>query len=163
MIPQSLRRPAAVIGLIGVLCTMIGCDGVRTVSDRDIELMPVTRLRELMEKQAQKPDGDTLLLFDVRAQREFDEGHLPRAEQLALQQVPNRIRKNDRIERFDHVVIYGEHPADPPTRALAKRLMSRKYGDIYVYDGGIADWRSRGLPLEAAAPASSGSADSGGG
>lgn len=152
MISRMIPRFVASVCLLFVVVGSIGCDGVRTVSDRDVELMPVTRLRDLMAEQQANPGGDALLLLDARPDEDYAESRLPNAEHLPLQRVTNRVGRDDRIERYDHVVIYGDHPADPPAKALAKRLMSKKYGDIYVYDGGMADWRSRGFELETGPP-----------
>ena len=149
MLHQRFLLRLAVLPFAVAVLLAVGCDGVRAVSEEDIELMPNPRLRELLEKQSENPVKAHVLVLDPRPTSDYLTARIPSAQHLPLSSVPPYADRDPRIERYKYVVVYGDHPSSPPARALAKRLMSKKYKDIFVYDGGIADWTARGLKTEA--------------
>ncbi len=101
----------------------------------EVERVKPTELRELLEH------GKRLQLIDVRSPREYDEGHVPGAVNVPLEQVEARL---------------GDlHPHDPAVlicqsgkRAdLGRELLERHRTDLIVLEGGTGAWVRAGLPV----------------
>lgn len=135
---------AGLSGLSG-LSGLAGCGG--RVSDRAINLVTAPRVQELLQRSAQKPEKAVVLLLDARSDEAIAAGHLPGARPLSIADVGLDRGRDRAMSRYDTIVVYGEHRSDTMATALTKRLMSLKYDDVYLYDGGVADWASRGLPI----------------
>ncbi len=85
--------------------------------------------------------GDHLLL-DVRTPQEFNSGHIPGAENIAVQELASRLSE---VPQGQPVVIYcrsGNRSAQ-----ASQILYSAGYGDVYDL-GGIIDWQAAGLPIQ---------------
>ena len=132
---------------IAVICSG-GCDGQRTVSDRSLEFIDAPRLSELIAEAEAEPGKSRLLLIDPRDEISFANAHLPGAQNVRLVDVPLDRGRDPAIERFKNIVVYGDHPSDPPAKGIAKRFLRMKYDNVLLYDGGLMDWTSRGLPTE---------------
>lgn len=103
--------------------------------------------------QAQKlyDDQSQTLFVDVRPEKDFQSGHIPGALNLPIdsfQQQWNRLPKNKTI------VLYqgGESGGDicAFSRSAGRILLSQGfgYGDINVYQDGLAGWKKAGLPVK---------------
>lgn len=127
--------------LIGIQSLLSGCHD--TLSDRDIEAVPLSELRQLMNKPQQ------LGLIDPRSSREFSEGRLPGAMNLTLPEVDDQKDTLDpRLSAFKVLVVYGNDPGSAVARAMTKRLMRAGGKNVKLYSGGLAEWSGNGLKVE---------------
>jgi len=80
-------------------------------------------------------------LIDVRSPAEFSEGHIPRAINIPLEEVPQRI--NDIATEGDVVITCA-------SGARAKSCKMRDFAEnqnVLVLEGGTNAWQKKGLPL----------------
>jgi rhodanese-related sulfurtransferase len=136
-----------------MLCLSLlgGCMGPRKVSDRDIEVVDLNRVLELIENQRRSPEDRELLLIDSRSRSSFESGHIPGARHLPLQEIDPELGRDPEIESYDDIVVYADNPGSPTSKAVAKRLMRLRYDDVRLFAGGLEAWLDAGLPVEDAA------------
>jgi len=150
----------AVSGLLGGLLFALG--GCNHIDDRDINVIGLGELRAFMAEQASEPEDRVLALIDPRNQSRFDAGHLPNARHMLLSDAPLAGGRDPELDGFDNIVVYDQNPGTAPGPAMAKRLMTLKYDDVWLYRDGLDDWISAGLPVVTAADTSVGASDGGG-
>jgi rhodanese-related sulfurtransferase len=134
-----------------VLLTVAGvaaCKGGPKVSDKNLRELDYRQLQEALAAE-----GENVVLVDARPASQFDAGHLPRAMNLFL---PDVKAGDGRLKQADRIIVYAGGWQDPLGPATAKRLMSLKYHDVYLFRGGMEVWeRQQGGqgPQPATAPA----------
>ncbi len=106
------------------------------------ELSPVGG-RQLM---AQAKRGDVLVI-DVRPEAEYRAAHLPFARSIPLTELKARLAE---IPKNKPVVAYCRGPFCLMARD-AVTLMAKKGVKASRLEDGVAEWRTRGLPLHTAA------------
>lgn len=125
-----------------------GCQTKTTedsIDEREIKLID---LRKVMDDQRAARDKPILLLVDPRSPKDFAKGHLADARNMPLQSIPDRKGELDkRLEAYDRVVVYGEDRGSAVARAMAKRMLAVGYDNIYVFMGGLEEWRRANLPV----------------
>ena len=85
--------------------------------------------------------GDPIQLIDVRSAGEFDEGHVPCAVNLALEQVESRVAD---LRKDMPVVLICQSG----TRACAAgEVLSPFHRDVFVLEGGTQAWKAAGLTV----------------
>ncbi len=92
---------------------------------------------------------------DVRAFDDYEKGHLPRALSLPLEQIQVRVRQNLPDHGFE-IVIYDEGANTERAWRAAHDLQALGYLEIFVYEGGIRDWREKELAIAIHTPQSPG-------
>lgn len=77
----------------------------------------------------------------------YESGHLPGAIALPLSRVVEiaRARLHDRAAP---IVVYCASSTCQNSGIAAAKLRELGYADVRVYQGGKADWKDAGLPLE---------------
>jgi 3-mercaptopyruvate sulfurtransferase SseA len=133
-------------GLAAGVVVLGGC--APNITDADIKPIPITELRKLTLRQAQKPQEKVVALIDPRAAARFDAGHLPGARNLKLPQVPERSSRDPALAAYGHIVVYGTDPASAAARAMTKRLLRVGYDDVRMFSGGTMEWVEKGYTLE---------------
>lgn len=129
-----------------------GCQD--SISDRDIETVPLAEVRQLQTK------GGTIALVDPRSPGEFANGRIPGAMNLTLPDVPDvKDSLDPRLANYKTIVVYGNDPGSGVARAMTKRLMRAGAKNVRLFSGGIAEWSGNGMTIEKdpavkAAPAS---------
>lgn len=114
------------------------------ITDNDITDLPLAQIRKLTESG--KPNQ--VVLIDARSPREFAQGHLPDARNMTLDQFTGRRGDLDpALERFEYQVVYGNDPGSAVAKGVAKRMMIQGYKDVYMFMGGLSEWRRAGLPV----------------
>ena len=112
-------------------------DGVRYID--------VPTLREI----AARSESETVYLIDVRAEEEYNEGHIP-----GFRWFPG----GQAVQRSDEVAVVHNAPivfcCDGRTRAALTASWYRQMGfnEVYALHGGTSAWLQAGNPLESAAP-----------
>ncbi len=114
-------------------------DGVRYID--------VSTLNEM----AARSEDESVYLIDVRAQEEYNEGHIP-----GFRWFPG----GQAVQRSDEVAVVHNAPivfcCDGRTRAALTASWYRQMGfdEVYALRGGTAAWVQAGNPLESGAPTS---------
>ena len=88
--------------------------------------------------------GDRIEPLDLRSPVAFKEGRLPHARSLPLGDLPDRV---DEVPRSGVVVLYCGCPREQLLRAY-QFLRGRRHTNVFVLEGDIDAWRSRGYALE---------------
>ncbi|MGN6703417.1 MAG: rhodanese-like domain-containing protein [Burkholderiaceae bacterium] len=87
--------------------------------------------------------GKTVVL-DVRPQPEFVAGHLPDARNIPLPDLPQRIGELER-SKTKTVIVVCDNGAQ--SAKAVTQLAKAGFADVTSLAGGIAAWRSQGLPV----------------
>lgn len=125
------------------------------ITQESIIDMPLKDVRSHLADQAGQKDPSIILLIDARSAKAFAAEHIPDARNLTLADFPDRLDKqgdlDPRIDRFDYKVVYGEDRGSIVAQALVKRMLGRGYEDVYMFMGGLEEWKKAGLPVAGAA------------
>ncbi|MEO0716845.1 MAG: rhodanese-like domain-containing protein, partial [Planctomycetota bacterium] len=104
---------------------LVGCN--REVTDKDIRLVSIAEVRQ-WQRITERGDRSPMLLVDPRGERLYNAGHITGAENLRLEMVDPDDDRDARIEKRDHIVVYGDNPGSAVARAMTKRLIAAGYG-----------------------------------
>ena len=94
------------------------------------------------ELLAQARRGDVIVI-DVRPESEYQTAHLPHARSIPLAELKTRL---DEIPRGKPVVAYCRGPFCLMAMEAVGLLAKKGFKAAHLGDG-VAEWRSRGLPL----------------
>ncbi len=83
-------------------------------------------------------------VLDVRPHEEYDEGHLPKALSLPLEQLVNRLNE---IPKSREIVAYCRGPYCVLALKAVELLRARGYRAVRL-DLGVVEWRQQGWRLE---------------
>ncbi len=129
------RHPLLSLGLAGLTLALIYTElsrfwqGYKTL--KPAELTP------LMNR-------DNALVVDIRAQNEFQQGHISGAKNVQPSQFDPENKQLAAAKSLPVVVVCK---AGMTAGGIAKRLSKAGFEKVYVLDGGIEGWRAAGLPL----------------
>jgi phage shock protein E len=101
---------------------------------------PTITPRELSARQTA---GDAPVVIDVRTAAEFATGHIPGALNIPFDQVAERISEVDAPNGVALYCMMG-----PRARKGESALLASGYLSVLHIDGGLAAWKSAGLPVE---------------
>lgn len=111
---------------------------------------------ELSSQDVQRriANNDSLFLIDVLPAEHFAAVHLPRAANACVYEV-TFLHQIEEItsDRDAAIVVYGAGGATRDAAVAADKLRRAGYRNIALLRGGLDAWRSDGLPLEGADPA----------
>jgi rhodanese-related sulfurtransferase len=88
--------------------------------------------------------GSTLVL-DVREPQEFAGGHLPRARNIPLNQLPKRL---DEIGKYKERAVLLTCRSGPRAGSASRALKRAGFTSVYLLKGGVSAWQQASLPLE---------------
>lgn len=111
------------------LSTLIGVGGAQ------IGTLEATRLMN---------QGATLVL-DVREQKEFAAGHLPKARNIPVRELAKRI---DEIAKFKAKSVIVTCAGGARAGAACRFLKKAGFGNVYQLKGGLNAWQQASLPVE---------------
>lgn len=141
------------LSLLGLV--LPGCS--QSIADSDIEFISLPELRRELERDSK---GAKVQLIDTRSLAAHAQGHIPGSRHMPLTAFNVRETTLDRgLAEKDLLVVYGDDPASPTARAVAKRMMALRYKGVVMFAEGLTAWRRAGLPVtepavQGAAPAS---------
>lgn len=110
--------------------------------DRDLEAVDQAQLARLLEE-------DAVTVVDVRPVVEYRQGHIIRARSMPLEVLEQRLRD---LPRDREVVAYCRGPYCVFADEAVELLKQHGY-QARRLSGGFPEWRSAGLPVERAEPA----------
>lgn len=125
-----------------VLASLVGCN--KDVSDKDLEFVDTPVVRRQIDSA--KPGH--LRVIDARSPTDYRAGHLPKAVNLTVADLPDGARPPAEISSAKNVIVYGQSPVSGLARGLAKRLILAGHKGVKVYEGGIEAWTQSGYALE---------------
>jgi rhodanese-related sulfurtransferase len=118
----------------------------RTVSGlRAGPRVSVTELKRRLDEH------DDFLLLDVRTAADFigEQGHIPGAHNIPLEELPPRIAELGDDPRRSIVLICR---TDRRSVKAAAFLARRGFGDVRVVQGGMTEWLDNGWPVQESHP-----------
>lgn len=133
------KRRTLYIALTVLLLLVIGIAAVIALSGSDetfsetikyaYKKISAEQAKVLMEKN---PD---LMVFDVRDEKDYLQGHLPQAKLISQKELKKRITA------FDQEKIYMIYAKNDKTSAKAAEILSNSgFSKVYVLNGGIDQW-----------------------
>ncbi len=87
---------------------------------------------------------DKAAIVDVRDAAQFATGHLPNAKNIPLAELDSRIGELDKLKSKSVVVVCQ---SGTRASAAAAKLAKAGFAEVVNLDGGIAAWKTAGLPL----------------
>lgn len=87
----------------------------------------------------------TTLVLDVRDEKEFAEGHLPRARHIPVRELSTRLEE---LSRFKSKPVIVTCRSGPRAGAACRLLKKSGFTNVYQLKGGINAWQQASLPLE---------------
>ncbi|WP_053954856.1 rhodanese-like domain-containing protein [Inediibacterium massiliense] len=122
-----------IILLIGIVFfTLSGSDETFLDSERvkyNYKKVSFEQAKILLEKN---PDT---IVFDIRDEDEYLEGHLPNATQLTYKELKKKL---DYYNPDNIYMIYGE--SDKKSEKAAEVMANNGFSKIYMLNGGMQDW-----------------------
>lgn len=94
-----------------------------------------------------KAAAGEVVILDVRPQEEYDNAHLPHARSMPIGELKKRLVE---LPKDVPIVAYCRGPFCLMARDAVALLRKKGHHALHVSDG-VAEWRARGLPLEATA------------
>ncbi len=131
---------AVVFAILSIAMLLGGC---KKIDDTrlDEDLITLSELRGLMTKQAANPKEPQLIILDARRPTVIARGGIPGAQAIDLITIDSVQKRPDpKIARFDTKVVYGDNPADPIAKAVAKKMLEAGYEEVRWYRGGWEEW-----------------------
>jgi rhodanese-related sulfurtransferase len=85
------------------------------------------------------------LVLDVRDEKEFAEGHLPRARHVPLKELATRVGE---LAKFKSKPVIVTCRGGTRAGAACRALKAQGFTTVFQLKGGLAEWRKASLPLE---------------
>jgi len=104
-------------------------------------LMSSTELHQRMNQK-----DEEFVLVDVREPKEYDEGHIPEAQSIPLDNLKENAE--ELLNKNQRVVVYGENHEEPESNSAASLLESMGFRKVSDFDGGVHAWKRAGFELK---------------
>jgi rhodanese-related sulfurtransferase len=85
------------------------------------------------------------LVLDVREDKEFAEGHLPRARHIPLKDLAARLNE---IAKFKDKPVIVTCRTGARSGAACRLLKKSGFNNVFQLKGGLAAWQQASLPVE---------------
>jgi rhodanese-related sulfurtransferase len=89
--------------------------------------------------------GANVLILDVREAQEFALGHLPRARNVPLKELPGRTGE---FTKFKARPVIVTCKSGLRAAGAVRALRAAGFEQVYQLRGGVAAWQQASLPLE---------------
>lgn len=83
-------------------------------------------------------------MLDVRSAEEFATGHLPKAKNIPLQELAQRIAE---LEKSRNNVVITVCKSGVRSASAASVLTKAGFAQVFSLEGGTDSWREQGLPI----------------
>lgn len=90
-------------------------------------------------------NSSSALVLDVREQKEFAAGHLPKARHIPVRELSKRI---DEIAKFKSKPVIVTCASGPRAGAACRLLKRSGFENVYQLKGGVNAWQQASLPVE---------------
>ena len=88
---------------------------------------------------------DSIVVLDVRPDREYKAGHIPGAVSIPLAELPDRMAE---INKEHELIVYCRGPYSTLSDQAVQLLQATGY-DVKRLALGFPEWRTEGLPIQA--------------
>jgi rhodanese-related sulfurtransferase len=85
------------------------------------------------------------LVLDVRDEKDFAAGHLPKARHIPLKELPGRVGELAKF-KAKPVIVTDRSPAR--AGSACRYLKGAGFSSVFQLKGGLAAWQQASLPLE---------------
>ena len=85
------------------------------------------------------------LVLDIRDEKEFAAGHLPRARHIPVRDLAGRIGE---IAKFKDKAVIVTDRSNSRAIAACRLLRGAGFANVFLLKGGVAAWRQASLPVE---------------
>lgn len=102
-------------------------------------------LEDVLEMQV---NDEPFTFVEALPRDHFDEGHLPGAVNIPLNQVDKLAP--DLLDKGDTVVVYCASYACKASTHVTRKLLELGYRNVLDYKGGKKEWKREGFKLETA-------------
>lgn len=96
--------------------------------------------REKLESKLKDECGFTLI--EVLAEEEYEQGHLPGAINIPLEEIGREVK--DELETGREIIVYCADEDCGASPAAAEKLDNLGFENVYDYEGGKKDWIEAG-------------------
>jgi hydroxyacylglutathione hydrolase len=138
---DELARDLAGIGLDRLAGYFAG-DVVEAWRESALQTIPELTLAEVVER-LRKPGARPELVLDVRSAGEWQAGHIPRALNIPLGELDQRLEE---VPRDRPVLVHCQTGAR--AAMAASILRARGFDLVRQFPGGFAEWQMSGQPVE---------------
>ncbi|MES2074442.1 MAG: rhodanese-like domain-containing protein [Pseudomonadota bacterium] len=83
-------------------------------------------------------------IVDVREAKEFADGHLPDAKNIPLAELATRMGELDKFKSKSVIVVCQ---SGARAAKAANQLQQAGFAEVLNLEGGVAAWKSAGLPI----------------
>lgn len=90
-------------------------------------------------------DEGTAVFVDVRGQSFYQDGHIPGALSIPLNQLEERLVE---LNQDDWIILYCTWPSEETSARAAEILIAYGYSQANPILGGLEAWERAGYPLE---------------
>jgi rhodanese-related sulfurtransferase len=85
------------------------------------------------------------LVLDIRDEKDFASGHLPRARHIPLKELSNRVEE---IGKYKDKPVIVTCKSGTRAGAATRLLRNAGFNAVYQLKGGLAAWEQASLPVE---------------
>ena len=85
------------------------------------------------------------LSLDVRDEKDFAAGHLPRARHIPMRELSGRLGE---IAKFKDKPVIVTDRGGPRAGAACRFLRKSGFSNVFQLKGGVAAWQQASLPVE---------------
>jgi 3-mercaptopyruvate sulfurtransferase SseA len=143
---RSLRSPLCIAGAVALASALLpGCSPKFSQEDVDKSGISLGEVRALVEAK----DASSVLIADARGPNAYAAGHIPGAENFAINRFSGKHGETDRsLVEYKTIVVYADNPGSASSSALALRMMSTGYDNVRTFFEGFDAWKRAGLAVE---------------
>jgi rhodanese-related sulfurtransferase len=86
---------------------------------------------------------DKAVIVDVRPANEFAQGHMPGAINVPFSELPLKVGQLNKYQSKTVILVCATGAQSRKARSQLKKI---GFNEVYVLNGGFAEWQSQGLP-----------------
>ena len=124
--------------LISLLLTCIFHNCKQTPKAQSLKLISTDEMIELM-------DTEEIQLVDVRTPSEYNEGHVPDAQNINFYD-ENFDQQIETLDKSKPIIVYCK--SGGRSAKCASKLVEKGFEKIYDLEGGFSQWKFKGLTIE---------------
>jgi rhodanese-related sulfurtransferase len=124
--------------LISLLLTCVFHSCKQTPKAQSLKLISTNEMIELM-------DTEEIQLVDVRTPSEYNEGHVPDAQNINFYD-ENFDQQIETLDKSKPIIVYCK--SGGRSAKCASKLVEKGFEKIYDLEGGFSQWKFKGLTIE---------------
>lgn len=104
----------------------------------------VEKIKSATELKARMDKGNVQVIHALDAEN-YRKGHIPGAANIDYEKMTPQMLP---ATKESPLIFYCASPFCPVSRMAANKATSWGYSHVAVYEGGMSDWRSSGMPVD---------------